>query len=86
MLHEPIFNVTRDNFQRNFVEATVGYGMLHETTFNATLSAITTMLPVFDSLLKTCNMLPQRNVALKKRPVHHFIRDVDQCCVKNRLV
>ena len=40
MLHKPIFNidflihVARDDFQRSFVEATVGNGVLREMIFN----------------------------------------------------
>jgi len=40
-------------------------GMLHETIFNAKYKIQATMLQVFETLSKTCNMLPQRVVALK---------------------
>ena len=39
--------------------------MLHETIFNATLCATPTMLLGFELLSNTCNIFPQRNVALK---------------------
>jgi len=40
-----LIHVTRNNFWRNFVAATVGNGMLHETIFNETFKIRATVLP-----------------------------------------
>jgi len=52
------FYITRDNFKSNFVAATVGDGMSHETIFNATCKIWARVLQVFESLSKACSMLP----------------------------
>ena len=51
-----------------------GNGMLHETIFNATWKIRETMLQVFESLSKTCNMLPQRDITFEValRAMLHF--------------
>ena len=54
MLHEPIFNA-------NIALKVSGGGVTHTNTNKIRA----TTLQVFESLSKTCNMLPQQNVALK---------------------